>query len=84
MFTLDLPSSHQNLRAEKMKHMYRHLYMHPTKKGKPQITARGGKWGTINLCNMSNPIFLNLVQLIIHYTTKIEESNLSFLIFCAK
>ena len=42
MFTLDLPSSHQNLRAEKMKHMYRHLYMHPTKKGKPQITARGG------------------------------------------
>ena len=52
MFTLDLPSSHQNLKAEKMKHMYRHLYTCPTKKGKPQITAaaapRGGGgegWG---------------------------------------
>ena len=39
MFTLDLPSSHQNLKAEKMKHMYRHLYTCPIKKGKPQITA---------------------------------------------
>ena len=45
MFTLDLPSSHQNLKAEKMKHMYRHLYMRPTKKGKPQITAAAAGFG---------------------------------------
>ena len=28
--------------AEKRKYKYKHLYMRPTKKGKPQITEVGG------------------------------------------
>ena len=60
------------IQVGKRKHMYRHLYMHPTKKGKPQITDMGSgevDWITdigyhkFVPCVSSN--FLNFVQLII-------------------